>query len=156
MKEIPLTRGKVALVDDEDFDYLNQWKWHCTAFGYAARFDYSLGRKHPILILMHRLINRTPAKMATDHINQNKLDNRRANLRICTDAENHRNSGMRKDNKSGYKGVYRARGWKKWQAYITLNKHRLHLGYFINVEDAARAYDQKAKELFGIFAKLNF
>ena len=85
MKEIPLTRGKFALVDDEDYEWLSQWKWYCSTTGYAVR-----GCKNRILY-MHREIAKTKPGMLTDHINRNKLDNRKENLRFCSHRENMKN-----------------------------------------------------------------
>lgn len=102
MKKIKLTQGKYAIVDDEDFEWLNQWKWcYCK---YVIR-DIILNKKNK-RIYMHRLIMNTPEKMQTDHINGNKLDNRRNNLRICTQSQNNMNRKISKLNTSGYRGIY--------------------------------------------------
>ena len=94
--------------------------------------------------------------MHVDHINGNPLDNRKSNLRICTNAENQRNRGVNKNNTSGYKGVCWAKQNKKWKARIKHNGKLIHLGYYKDKEEAARAYDKKAKELHGEYAYLNF
>jgi hypothetical protein len=150
VKEIQLTQGKVAIVDDEDFEYLNRWTWHyCT--GYAKRIiDINGKRKR---IRMHRAVLDTPDGIETDHINRNKLDNRKENLRYCTRAENMRNVCTRGNNLSGYKGV----GWNlgKWRSRITIDGKRICLGRFVNVKDAAQAYNKSAKEHYGEFAYLN-
>ena len=131
MKKITLTRGKFAIVDDEDFDALNQWKWWFTTRGYAVREEK---RK---LVFMHRLINKTPNGFDTDHINRNKLDNRQANLRTVTRSQNFMNINPRKNNTSGVKGVQRhAEGW---MARIKLNYKTIYLGYFKRFEDAVTA-----------------
>lgn len=159
MKKIKLTRGKFALVDNEDFEYLNQWKWHCTSTGYAARKRHVHDAKlkyHGVVIFMHRLIMSTPEGMDTDHINSNSLDNRRSNLRICTHAENLRNKRIQKNNKSGYKGVYWDKFRDKWRVEIRLNGKHMSGGRYDNILDAARAYDRKAKKLFGEYAGGNF
>ena len=98
----------------------------------------------------------TPKGMATDHINGDGLDNRKQNLRICTHAENLRNRRLGKNNTSGYKGVSWHKLHKLWYAHISHNKKLMSLGYFKDKEEAAKAYDRKAIELFGEFAKLNF
>lgn len=153
MKEIPLTQGKVSLVDDEDFDWLSKKKWTHTFYGYA-----STSRKLPSgkwsNILMHRLITECPPKMEVDHINMDKLDNRRENLRICTPSENKMNIGLKKNNQSGFKGVSWSRRAKKWQAAIGLNKVHHHLGWFDSKEEAIEAYRKKARELHGDFLRL--
>lgn len=150
MKEIRLPRGKVALVDDEDYELLGQRRWCCGKEGYAQRKDNNT------IIRMHRIIMNTPDGMLTDHINQNKLDNQKNNLRICTYAENLMNSSKRKHTTSIYKGVSYNKQRKKWEAYIKFNKKQIHLGNFNYEKEAAKKYDEKAKELFGEFARLNF
>lgn len=156
MKRIPLTKGEHTIVDDSDFEYLNQWKWH-TMKGYAARKDYSLGRSNPIYIYMHRLLADTPEGMITDHINGNKLDNRRGNLRQCTKSQNAMNVGVRKDNKSGYKGVHKNNpkaNSKLWKSEIKHNGKRVFLGYFNDPEVAASVYKEAQKKYHGEFAKV--
>lgn len=151
---IPLTQGKSAMVDDEDYDWLNQWKWHF-AQGYASRNSGSvLGLRKAIR--MHREILRTPKGMDTDHINGNTLDNRRKNLRICTRAQNNTNTRVRKDNTSGFRGVTWHTYTRKWEAQININGKHTHLGLFKTPEEAALAYDQEAKKHHGEFARLNF
>lgn len=143
-KEIKLTKNKVALIDDEDFEFLNQFKWYFNT-GYAMR------RNKKQTILMHRVINNTPDGMETDHINRKKLDNRRINLRSCTNQQNQMNSSKMINTTSKYKGVCWHINNKKWQVNIQ-NKY---LGYFKSELEAAKAYDKAAKELFGEFARLN-
>lgn len=148
MKEISLTQGKVAIVDDEDYKWLAQWKWYCHG-KYAER-------GFPIRIKMHRVIINTPPGMETDHINGNGLDNRKSNLRICTHSENMMNQCVQKRSATGFKGVWFSKQHKKWRACIRNNKVHIHLGLFSTPEDAARAYDDAAKQVFGEFAKTNF
>jgi hypothetical protein len=151
MKEIPLTQGKFALVDDEDFEWLSQWRWHFDHKGYAIRDT----QEHTIY--MHRLIANIPEGLFTDHINGNGLDNRRKNLRPCNTAQNSANQRIRKDNTSGYKGVTWDTERKIWAAQChTVGRKHIFLGRFENIEDAARAYDKKAIELHGEFARTNF
>jgi len=150
MKQIQLTQGKVALVDDEDYEYLNQWKWHYS-LGYAVR---TFSDKKTIW--MHRLILNTPDNLQTDHINGNGLDNQKKNLRACNHSENQRNKKRRADNTSGYIGVSWRKQNRKWEAYIRVLGVRKHINYFLVKEDAARAYDESARKHFGIFARLNF
>tara|TARA_R110000824_G_scaffold396554_1_gene598108 strand:- start:1212 stop:1535 length:324 start_codon:yes stop_codon:yes gene_type:complete len=104
---------------------------------------------------MQRFIMDAPKGMQVDHINRNPLDNRKSNLRICTNAENSYNTGPQKNNTSGYKGVSWRKDAKKWTAYIG-HAPKSHLGYFDTPEEAAKARDAKAKELHGEYAHLNF
>ncbi len=106
-------------------------------------------------VLMHRFIMNAKKDQMIDHINRNTLDNRKTNLRFCSSTENHANQTIRSDNKSGYKGVVWHKRIKKWQAGITLKRKRMHIGYFIEKLEAAKAYNNKATQLFGEFAKLN-
>jgi hypothetical protein len=144
MKEIKLTQGKVALIDDLDFVKINQHKWF---------FDHGYAKRNKN-IYMHREIMNTPEGMDTDHVNGDGLDNRRDNLRICTHNENVRNCKIGKNNKVGYKCIEK-RGLK-WRAYIVVNGIKNHLGYFNDSSAAASAYDTAAKKYFGEFAKTNF
>ena len=108
---------------------------------------------------LQRLIMETPPRMVTDHINGDTLDNRRSNLRICTNAENSRNCARVTTSRSGYKGVHCAKANRSklpWRARIKHNYIEIQLGTFATKEEAARAYDKKAIELFGEFASLNF
>jgi hypothetical protein len=151
-KEIKLTQGKLALVDDEDFEWLNQWKWYYHD-GYALRMSLGSNRKS---IRMHRIIMNTPDNMEPDHINGNTLDNRKYNLRNCTHAENLCNSKIQINNASGYKGVSWNKQRKKWSVKIVKNQIHIFLGLYISKEDAINVYNKKAKELFGEYAKLNY
>lgn len=156
-KQVPLTQGKFALVDDEDFEWLSQHKWHLSQHGYAARGKHEGYPKKTVGILfMHRVILNAPSGTEVDHINGNRLDNRRSNLRLCTRRQNLQNSRKRDNSSSLYKGVYFDKSRNKWQAYIDGPHGRIHLGRFSQETDAARAYDEKAKEVFGEFARLNF
>lgn len=153
MKKIPLTQGKYAIVDDIDFEYLNQWKWTFHNLEYAYRKDSKDNRKN---ILMHRAILKTPTGKLTDHVNGNGLDNRRGNLRVCTSSQNQKNQRKNKANTSGFKGVSWDKERKKWAAYINANGRLYHLGRFSIKRVAAEAYDKAAKKLHGEFARLNF
>lgn len=153
-KSIPLTKGKFALVDDGDYEWLMQRKWQYLKIGYAACSDWGHGNRK--MIYMHRLINNTPDGKLTDHINLDKLDNRRKNLRLCSRSENGMNRTSSRVNSSGYKGVYFVRRVSLWVASIKVSGTQHHLGYFHSSEDAARAYDKAAKEYHGTFARCNF
>lgn len=164
MKEISLTKGRVALVDDEDFEKINKWKWHAVKppnsnTYYAIRHvrrrretpqlkAYQMGRD--VLNMKHN------DKRVTDHIDRNGLNNQKYNLRICTHAQNMCNRAWKKHS-SKYKGVslIKNRKYKKWMATIAKNKKNYFLGTFYNEEEAAMAYNNKALELHGDFAKLN-
>ena len=150
-KTIPLTKGFVTIVDEGDYDWLMQWKW-CFCNGYAIRGHG--GRKNRDYIYMHRLIMNFPNSKEIDHINGNKLDNRRSNLRISTRLQNGSNIGKR-NGVSKYKGVSWHKGDGKWVAQIHPNRIHIHLGCFDNEEDAAFAYNKAAKKHFGEFARLN-
>jgi hypothetical protein len=150
MKEILLTQGKVTLVDDDIFDYLSKYKWSFNG-GYASK----AGKKSGSRIMMHRLIMDCPKGMDIDHINLNKLDNQKRNLRICTRSENQANVKLVNNNTTGYKGVCFDKSNNNWCAYITKNYTRVNIGSFKSPEKAAEAYDRAAKELFGGFAKTN-
>lgn len=145
MKHMQLTQGKSAIVDDKDFEFLNQWKWYYH-HGYAARGVYKKGKTR--VIFMHRVINQTPFRYETDHINENKLDNRRKNLRTVTSQQNKFNIKKRKTNISGYKGVSWNKNTKKWRATITFNYQSIHLGLFDKIEDAAVARKKGEEKYF--------
>ncbi len=137
MKKIELTKGRFALVDDEDYEWLNQWKWWVSdgeSKSYAIRRFEKNKKSH--LIFMHKLILNVPKGMQGDHINGNSLDNQRSNLRICTKDENNRNAKIRKDNKSGYKGVVWDKDNKEWKTRIWFNRKAIYLGRFNNIKEA--------------------
>lgn len=153
MKNIKLSQGKFAKVDDDVFDYLNQWKWTFDrSTGYAIRRIHGITSRK---VYMHRLINKTSKNLVTDHVNGDKLDNQSANLRVATEAQNRANQKKRSDNTSGYKGVSYNKLTGKWETYITANRKRIHIGLFEDINEAAKAYNAKAVELFGYYAKLN-
>jgi hypothetical protein len=151
MKKIPLTQNKYAIVDDEDFEFLSQYRWHYTHYGYAARRDYSKGG-NGVIIYMHKLLLKGKS---IDHINNQKLDNRKINLRIANKSANGCNRGKQNNNTSGYKGVYFNKTAQKWQAFITYKKESHYLGLFSQPVEAALIYNKKALELHGKFANLN-
>lgn len=153
-KQIYLSQGKFATVDDADFEHFNQWKWTANRGGARSTSWYALRKENGKNIQMHRQIINAPDGMQVDHINRDGLDNRRENLRLCTNAENGRNRAMKSNSISGFKGVCRFRD--KWQAQIGINRVNIYLGVFADPIDAAKAYDQAAIELHGPYANLNF
>lgn len=158
MKEIPLTKGRVALVDDEDYELISQFTWHYTTRGYAMR-SQRIGRIHKVGILMHRYIMSAPKDMHVDHINGDTLDNRRCNLRLASPSQNQHNKRKTKlyNTSSRFKGVTWHKHNKKWQAAIGgKGRQTRYIGQFTTQEEAARAYDAAALHLFGEFAHINF
>lgn len=147
MKTIKLTQGKYAIVDDADYEWLSASKW-CFNMGYAYR------RKKTVPTYMHREIMSPPPGMQVDHINGDGLDNRRANLRICTQTQNLRNNRRRRA-KSGFKGVYPGGKPGRWCARICVDKQPRHLGTYDCPRVAAKVYDEAAIRFFGEFATIN-
>lgn len=157
MKNIPLTKGYFALVDDEDYDFLNQWKWHVSIGTrretYAKRVEIIDGKR--IKITMHRMILCVPEGKQTDHIDHNGLNNQKSNLRTATPVQNGANRKMCQRNTSGFKGVSWSKSHNKWRAQISIERRNNHLGLFENAQDAAKAYDEGAIRLNGEFASTN-
>ncbi len=149
---IPLTQGKFAIVDAGDYEWLSGRRWHIVASGntYAGR------KEHGKTIYMHREIMKPPKGMLVDHIDGNGLNNRRANLRVCTNQQNMRNIRKKPGASSIYKGVYHDKRRDTWSAKICCGRKSTHIAVFATEIEAARAYDRKARELFGEFARLNF
>jgi hypothetical protein len=161
MKEISLTQGKVALVDDEDYDFLMQWKWYARGHGklfYAVRQTPSIdkfGKYKQKRIKMHHLLFHCPNDKVTDHKDGNGLNNQKDNLREATKQQNACNKSKSQNCSSIYKGVHWSKQANKWIAEIYFNYIKFPLGSFDNEIEAAIAYNNKAIELFGEFAKLN-
>ena len=150
VKRIPLGKGFYAYVDAEDYEWLNQWHWRVFSSSYAGR------REKGKLILMHREIMQPPPGKVVDHINGNGFDNTRANMRNITPRQNRHNRGKYAGAASIYKGVGYDNRCHQWYAQIRFRKERFYLGSFDTEIEAARAYDRKAVELLGEFARLNF
>ena len=151
-RRIPLTRGKFALVDAEDYYQLSKFQWYAKYSGstfYAARNHAGKSVK------MHREILASPDHLLVDHIDRNGLNNRKSNLRFCTSSQNLCNTVSIRGSSSRYKGVCWHKREKQWVASIQFNKKSYYLGDFDNEIDAAKAYDKKAKVLHGQFACLN-
>ena len=152
MKQIPLSNGKFSLVDDEDFAWLSKFKWHFNE-GYARTHDFVPGMTH----YLHELVTLFKLKDQVDHIDANRLNNQKSNLRAATQQQNNANAlKWRRTCSSRYKGVCWAKTKNKWEVKITVNYKTIHLGRYFDEEEAARTYDQAAKEHFGEFARLNF
>ena len=160
MKLIKLTQDRWAMVDDEDYGWLNQYKWHAIKMGnsyYAHRYIGG-GRKNPKYISMHREIMQHCGIFSGyfDHINHNGIDNRKINIRACSQSQNMQNQRIRKGGTSQFKGVYWSRRDRKWYSRISFNGIRIHLGCFDDEKEAALTYDRKAIEWFGEYACTNF
>ena len=145
-KEIPLTKGKVALVDEEDFEELSKHRWSFDG-RYAIRMED--GKK----IYLHREALKVGEGKVTDHVNRDRLDNRKSNLREASYQQNSSNSKLHSHNTSGYRGVYKYK--KLWRAAVTFDGKQVSCGYFKTKQEAAIAYNEKATELFGEFAYIN-
>lgn len=157
MREIPLTKGFVAMVDDEDFDLIAQVKWQAlvdrnTVYARHNWRDKGTGRFG--CDLMHRMILGAGPGTVVDHLDRNGLNNCRSNLRICTVSENNARRISMVGSLTGFRGV-RHNG-KAFAAKITFNRRHIHLGTFPTPELAAQAYDRAALDLHGPFACLNF
>lgn len=158
--KIPVGGGRFALIDEADFGLVCAFTWRINSgFGYAVTRRprcRATGEK----VYMHRLIVGARPHEHIDHANGDTLDNRRSNLRVCTQSQNLCNRGRTRANRSGFKGVRcktdRGRRSSPWQANIRLDGRQTHLGYFATAEDAARAYDTAALKHYGEFARLNF
>lgn len=146
MKKIKLSQNKYALVDDGDYDYLNEWKWSFSDMAYGGKAYRKEGTKG---IYMHRQIMEAPTTLEVDHINHNTLDNRRANLRLATRSQNAANRRVQINNVTGVKGVYYDKRRDHWIAYAKKDGKRYYAGSFSTILDAARAYNKLAFELHG-------
>lgn len=152
---IPLSKGRSTIVDEADFEWLSQWKWHLCDGSSPGKFyamrnsDYIDGKRSHIL--MHRVINDTPSGFDTDHINGNGLDNQRSNLRTASRSQNMWNRKPNKKGTSKHKGVYWHAAHNKWCVSIQVNKKRHHVGLFHDEQSAADAYAARAAKEFGNF-----
>jgi len=161
VKQIFLTQGKYAIVDAQDYDELIKYKWCANKVRkrwYAVRGVWESTTKTTKIILMHRIIMKDDFNeyyCYTDHINNDTLDNRKCNLRVCNNSENMKNC-RKSHNTSGYIGVVWDKSRKKWKAQIGFHWKQVFIGRYDDIIDAALAVDAKAKELFGEYALLNF
>lgn len=152
MKTIKLTQKKTCLVSPRDYKHIIKYKWHFNG-RYAVRTILD-GKKKKTLY-MHRFIMGNPYAKVIDHIDGNGLNNQRNNLRICSHKENFRNQKISKHNTSGAKGVVWNNKNENWNARITVDRKRIHLGCFLNKKDAIAAYNRSAKKYYGEYAKKN-
>ena len=157
-KEIPLTQGYCAIVDDDDYNELSKYKWHINDRKrlYAVRTvgTKTINSKREVSkVYMHRQIMKPQGDLVVDHINGNNLDNRKSNMRTCRQRDNTRNCKLSKNNTSGYYGVSPIKN--KWSANIHYLSKKIFLGNYNNIKDAAKAYNKAAKEYFNGYARLN-
>ena len=158
MKTIPLTQGKITIVDDDVYEWASQMNWYALAacdsnIWYAAR-NVNVGKRQRIETLHRRIIGAI-WKEKTDHRDGDGLNNLRSNLRICTHTENMRNRKLHRNSGSGLKGVSFEKKFHKYRARIRVNGHRIHLGMFQSPLQAAKAYNMAAVKYFGEFARPN-
>jgi len=161
MKEIPLTQGKFAIVDDADYEELSKYKW-CALYSkdmssfYAGRESRKKEGEICTIRMRRQILGLEYGDPRHgDHQNHNTLDNRRSNIRICTSRQNSMNRKPDQNTSSKYKGVSWENSRNKWQAHITIKGKKKHLGYFQTEELAALTYNEAAKKYFKEFAYLN-
>ncbi len=150
VKRIPIAGGLYAYVDAADYPEISRHKWRLVGTGYAGRHEKGK------LIFMHREIMKPPKGKVVDHISGHRMDNTRANMHICTPAENNRNRGKHHGTSSQYLGVFYHKPTRKWLASIGIGGKRRNIGRFDDEVEAARAYDRAAVEQSGEFVRLNF
>lgn len=161
MKIISLTKNKKALVDDSDFEFLNQYKWSVTGsekYGFKAVrgfFCMKNGKPFRRLILMHRIITMCHEEFEVDHIDGNGLNNQKSNLRFCTHGQNMRNRTKRSVAASKYKGVHFRKDKKLWRAKMDFENKCVLDKNFKSENEAALAYNEAALKHHGEFARLN-
>lgn len=151
-RTIQLTRGQVAIVDDEDYEQLSKHSWYCHRSSDGSLSACRRDKQTRRLVIMHREIAGAPHDKVIDHRDGNTLNNTRANLRICTQSENNMNKRLASNNTSGAKGVHWHKQISKWQAMIKKNGRRYFLGSYANIEDAIRAYRNAEDEMFGEYS----
>lgn len=135
------------LIDDEDVYLTFNSRWFLSPKGYAFGSIKNQTKR------FHRCVVDAQKGTEIDHIDGNKLNNQKSNLRVCSSSQNSMNRGKQKNNLSGYKGVSWYKNLKKWRASIQIQGKKIHLGYFEKIKDAETAYDEIAKRLFGVFSK---
>ncbi len=157
MIEIPLTQCQVALIDDEDFELVSKYKWNASKNrkSFYAGTDIRMPDGSWKRLLMHRLVMNAKAGQQVDHIHHLTLDNRKSELRLCTNIQNHYNSSTPVNNTSGYKGVSWCTFTRKWEVRIRVSSRRVYLGRYADKESAYAAYCAAAIKYHGEFACLN-
>lgn len=158
MKEIELTKGKSALVDDLDFEFINQWSWFAVKIRrtfYAARVVYYKSKYHSIVLMHRQILCLTDRKIFCDHIDHNGLNNQKNNLRRSNCSQNAANRSSVKNSTSKYLGVSKKTNSNYWRAKLQSNGKDVHIGCFADEKQAAIAYNIKAREIHGEFANLN-
>ena len=151
MKEIKLTQGFIAQVDDEDFEYLSCFNWFVDKGKYTYYAARRISSPRKIKYYMHRVIMKTPNNLQVDHIDRNGLNNQKYNLRNCNNSQNNMNKMTYSS--TGLKGVYHHQG--NYMAQITVNKKKIYLGYYKDINDAIKARDSATKKYFGEYGNLN-
>ena len=154
VREIPLTQGYVALVDDEDYERVSEHEWHPLKDPRSGHV-YAVAYINGFTTRMHRLILNAPPGTDVDHVNRNGLVNTRSNIRICSRSQNSQNRCLRSDSKSGYKGVTWCPSKDRWQARIVVGEKRISIGWYRSALEASKAYDEAAIREFGEFARTN-
>jgi len=147
-------KGKSVIVDDDDYEKLSLYRWVVNYYGYAVRSAHKDIGLNATLLMHRQLLNPQKGELV-DHVNGNKLDNRKSNLRLATIAENQRNRGKQRNNRSGHKGVCLLKDdqrVKKWVAQITVDGKRNRIGYYYTAEEASEAYEIASKKHFGKFS----
>lgn len=154
MKTIVLSRGQVTFVDDEDFEYLTQWRWYMNTYGYATRCYMTEGKIKRLYL--HRVVTEAPKGIFTDHIDGDRLNNQKGNLRLVNQKENSQNRKKGINNRSGYIGVSWDNYNKRWKAQGMFEGKQKFLGNFKDPVSAAKCRDEFVKTVYGSYAKLNF
>jgi len=149
---IPLTQNQIAIVDAENYEWLNQWLWYALWAPKLQKF-YVCHMEGKQFWYMHRIIIGAQRGELVNHKDMDTLNNRRYNLRICTNQQNMANRGPQRNNTSGHKGVRWDHNRARWSARIMVSKKHLHLGRYLKLEDAINAYKEAAEFYFGEFAK---
>lgn len=158
MKEIQITQGMKALIDDDDYESVSRYKWYRVRPAKSRTLNYAAAKNYPdggrSTLLMHRLIINAPKGVVVDHIDGDGLNNQKTNLRLCTQGQNNFNSRINKTNTSGFIGVC-PHGKNSYRAYISINNKTIHIGNFKDPKEAAKARNEVASRLRGEFAVLN-